>query len=136
MKHNKHLKTVFAIALAILAFSCQNEIEDPPPPPVTLSEALASESDGQIVLGKPLENPYAVKNMRKAYTSLMEKHKKSKKTYAAKILEDSTAIETTDYYVKFWVENDEQRNLLLADSLNLSMKSRCLETLGCRLLRP
>ncbi|MEX0361176.1 MAG: hypothetical protein AB3N10_09335, partial [Allomuricauda sp.] len=27
----------------------------------------------------------------------------------------------TDYYVKFWVENDEQKSLLLADSLNLSV---------------
>jgi hypothetical protein len=30
-------------------------------------------------------------------------------------------IQATDYYVKFWVENDEQKNLLLADSLNLSI---------------
>jgi len=107
--------------LGIFIYSCQGEFENTIQSEPSLSEALASESDGQIVLGKKLENPYAVKNMRKAYASLMEKQKKSNYNYAAKTLEASTAIETTDYYVKFWIENDEQKNVLLSDSLNLSI---------------
>jgi hypothetical protein len=107
--------------IGILIYSCQNEIEDTPHPELTLSEELASESDGQIVLGEKLENPYSVKNMRLALKSLKEKQKKSSKNYSAKTLNDDVDIQATDYYVKFWVENDEQKTLLLADSLNLSI---------------
>jgi len=105
-----------------MIYSCQNEIEDTPQQTdLTLSEELASESDGQIVIGKKLENPYSVKNMRLALKSLKAKQKKSSKSYSAKTLNDDLDIQATDYYVKFWVENDKQKNLLLADSLNLSI---------------
>lgn len=118
-KHSLRFLTLTLIG--ILLYSCQNEIEDTPQPEKSLSEELASESDGQIVLGEKLENPYSVKNMRLALKSLKEKQKKSSKIYSAKILSDDLDIQTTDYYVKFWVENDEQKSLLLADSLNLSI---------------
>ncbi len=74
----------------------------------------------KVKLGKKLENPYSVKNMRRAYVNLKKKMEKNHKTYGSQILKDSSEITTTDYYVKFWVENDEQKQLLLADSLNLS----------------
>lgn len=121
--NNKNNFRLLSLALMlILIYSCeQKEIENPYELGSSLTETLALESDGQIVLGKKLENPYSVKNMRRAYASLMEKNKKSGKVYTEKILEDSTAIEITDYYVKFWIENDEQKNLLFADSLNLSI---------------
>ena len=107
--------------MGILIYSCQDEIENTPQTELTLSEELASESDGKIILGEKLENPYSVKNMRLALKSLKEKQKKSSKSYSAKTLSDDLDIQTTDYYVKFWVENDEQKTLLLADSLNLSV---------------
>jgi len=107
--------------MGILMYSCQNKIEVTAQPKLTLSEELASESDGQIVLGEKLENPYSVKNMQLALKSLKEKQKKSSKSYSAKTLNDDLDIQVTDYYVKFWVKNDEQKNLLIADSLNLSI---------------
>lgn len=58
--------------------------------------------------------------MRRAYANLIKKLEKGQKGYDSQILKDSSEITTTDYYVKFWVENDEQKQLLLADSLNLS----------------
>ena len=73
----------------------------------------------EVQLGKQLENPYSVENMKKAYQNLMEK-KENEGTDNARIIEDSLDIEVTDYYVKFLVENDDQVNLLLSDSLNLS----------------
>ena len=45
----------------------------------------------------------------------------SSKSYFAKTLNNDLDIQATDYYVKFWIENDEQKTLLLADSLNLSI---------------
>lgn len=121
MKHKNSLRLLILTLIGIMMYSCQNEIEDTPQSELTLSEELASESDGQIVLGEKLENPYSVKNMRLALKSLKAKQQKSSKSYLAKTLNDDLDIQTTDYYVKFWVENDEQKSLLLADSLNLSI---------------
>ncbi|MDB2317397.1 hypothetical protein N9V23_01410 [Flavobacteriales bacterium] len=73
-----------------------------------------------IVIGKKLENPYSVENMRRAYGSLKEKQEGQTVTYEARLLRDSMDIQVTDYYVRFLIENDEQRNLLLGDSLDLS----------------
>jgi len=109
------------VLIGTIVFSCQDDIENIPQTTQSLSEVLASESDGEIVLGKKLENPYSIKNMRKALKNLKEKQQKSTKGYAAKTANDDFEIEITDYYVKFWIENDAQKNLLLADSLNLSI---------------
>jgi len=80
-----------------------------------------TESEPQItVVGKKLENPYSVENMRKAYASLMEKQEGQRVSYEARLLRDSMDIQLTDYYVRFLIENDAQKNLLLADSFNLS----------------
>lgn len=59
---------------------------------------------------RQLENPYTIPNMRKAHAKLMEN--KSPDDYDHKIITDSLEIEATDYYVKFWIENDEQLQLL------------------------
>lgn len=76
-KHSLRFLTLTLIG--ILIYSCQNEIEDTPQTDLTLSEELASESDGQIILGEKLENPYSVKNMRLALKNLKAKQKKSLK---------------------------------------------------------
>lgn len=113
------LLLVGVLVFAMSFFSCKEDDNLISEPQTTLQEELATETDGQVVLGKKLENPYSIKNMRKAYTSLMKK--KAKKQYLAKTFSNETAIEVTDYYVRFLVENDEQKNLLVADSLNLSV---------------
>jgi hypothetical protein len=74
--------------MGILIYSCQDEIENTPKTELTLSEELASESDGKIILGEKLENPYSLKNMRLALKSLKEKQQKTSKSYSAKTLND------------------------------------------------
>ncbi len=121
MKHKASFRLLILTLIGIMVYSCQKDDLNTPVPKKNLGEELASESDGQIILGEKLENPYSVKNMRLALKSLKEKQKKSSKRYAAKTLNDDLDIQTTDYYVRFWVEDDEQKSLLLADSLNLSI---------------
>ena len=119
----KQRKMYWAMAkMAIVAcviFSCEKEEPqiNHSPPPLAMEEPDILK---QIKLGKKLENPYSVVNMRRAYANLIKKLEKGQKGYDSQILKDSSEITTTDYYVKFWVENDEQKQLLLADSLNLS----------------
>jgi hypothetical protein len=74
-----------------------------------LNNEFASESDGLIVLGKKLENPYTVENMQKAYDNLSKENK----------LKSTFQIETTDLYVRFAPANEEEWQLLRADSLEL-----------------
>ena len=62
--------SIFAVVL--LLFACHDE---PPtvveqPQELSVQEELATDSLTPTVLGKKLENPYSVTNMRKAFTSL------------------------------------------------------------------
>ncbi len=72
-------------------------------------EPLAYNNDGieESILGRKLENPYSVKNMRIAYNNL-QKGEKNKK--------NSLDINATHYYVKFKPANDEELSLLKLDS--------------------
>ena len=121
---------LFALALVItLLFSCQkDEFLDTTPESETTEKPINQTAEDdvlpQIKLGKKLENPYSVTNMRLAYESLKRKiaiaAATSSSSVAARTTEQDIVIETTDYYVKFWIETDEQKNILIADSLNLS----------------
>jgi len=120
MKQRKMYWAMAKIAIvACVIFSCEKEEPqiNHSPLPLAMEEPDILK---QIKLGKKLENPYSVVNMRRAYANLIKKLEKGQKGYDSQILKDSSEITTTDYYVKFWVENDEQKQLLLADSLNLS----------------
>ncbi|MCL6274046.1 hypothetical protein M3P19_08495 [Muricauda sp. 2012CJ35-5] len=119
----KNTKMFWAVVSMTVVFcwlvSCQKEeMQTKETQDVELQEP---DTARMIKIGEKLENPYSVENMRRAYDRLLKKNKVSKKTYAAKTFKDSNDISTTDYYVRFWVENDEQKSLLLADSLNLSV---------------
>ena len=110
LKSPKLMLSAAVVLGAMCLVSCEKDVK------------ITDESGAQMsMLGKQLENPYSVKNMRKAYASLMEKQENQRTTYEAQILQDSMLIQATDYYVRFLIENDEQRHLLLADSLNLSV---------------
>ena len=121
----KHLTLAL---LTTLLFSCQkDEFLDTPQaktPETPVTEATQQDILPQIKLGKKLENPYSVANMKKAYKSLKAKRAlvaaSSSSSVVALSTEQDVEIETTDYYVKFWIETDEQKNMLIADSLNLS----------------
>lgn len=119
MRQTKMYWALVRIALVVcLMASCnKEELQTVEPQPAALAE---TDTLRPIKLGKKLENPYSVKNMRMAYVNLKKKMDQNQKTYGSQILKDSSEITTTDYYVKFWVENDGQKQLLLADSLNLS----------------
>ncbi len=77
-------------------------------------------SDGlNSFLGKKLENPYSVTNMRKAFNSLKEKNQKKGLALRTDINADD--VKVTDLYVKIFIENADQLEKLEADSLNFSI---------------
>lgn len=95
--------------------SCQKQ-EDLAPPKQPKAETAFSSSmqtEGKIKLGKKLENPYSVTNMRKALESLRATDPNARK--AAENLE----IKATNYYVRFFVRSIEAIEQLEADSLHL-----------------
>lgn len=118
------LRLLLLILIGILMYSCQNEEEyvQEQTPDLTVSEVIAKDSLPKIKLGEKLENPYSVANMKRAYESLKEKRAlvTGSSSLATLSTEQDIQIETTDYYVKFWIETDEQKQMLIADSLNLS----------------
>lgn len=65
------------------------------------------ETQGKITLGSKLENPYSVKNMKRAYESLVKKEGLKASTF------DSTIITVTDLYIRFLPHSKEEMNLLL-----------------------
>ncbi|MCH7403294.1 hypothetical protein ACFOUP_08400 [Belliella kenyensis] len=95
--------------------SCQEE--DLP----DLSEENPS-SELNSFLGKKLENPYSVKNMRKAYASLLAKNSglTNKNTGLNKNAAE-LEIDVTDFYVKFHIKSDDDLQKIIADSLNYSV---------------
>lgn len=128
MKAPKTYKALTIVLAITLLFSCQDDefVDTPQAKTPKTSDVQAIENDilPQLKLGKKLENPYSVANMKKAYESLKAKRALSAASSSSSVATLSTAqdieIETTDYYVKFWIETDEQKNMLIADSLNLS----------------
>jgi len=104
----KKISLSFIILLFLISINgCQkNEDQEPFVPTVVETE---KEPDGKIVLGKKLENPYSVRNMQRAYNSLMEKEGLKSLTF------DSTIITVTDLYVRFLPDNAERLDALLED---------------------
>ena len=68
--------------------------------------------EGMIQLGKKLDNPYSIENMRKAYQNLSGSQLKS-----ANITESN--IEATHLYVRFLPKTDEDYAILVNDTLEL-----------------
>ena len=71
------------------------------------SQTEIKTTDGMTVLGKQLENPYSVTNMRRAFANLPSITRSGV---------DETQIETTHFYVKFHPKNTEEINMLKQDS--------------------
>jgi hypothetical protein len=105
------LKFVVLTLLGIMIYSCQNEndlttqIEEP----INLNE-----QDGlkKMILGKKLENPYSVENMKKALNNL----KQSKSFAKRKGTSDNLEITTTHLYIRFKPVNEEELNLIERDT--------------------
>lgn len=110
-------KTIFKQFLMVIfgltfLISCQqDDLQNVPD--VKVSDELNS------FLGKKLENPYSVTNMRKALNSLKEKNQKKGLALRTDINADD--VKVTDLYVKIFIENADQLEKLEADSLNFSI---------------
>ena len=105
MDQRKMYWAIVKMAILSLALaSCEKEVVQ-----TNDSQPIAKEQPDtlrMIKLGKKLENPYSVKNMRKAWQILKEKSKVSKEG----------EIETTHWYVKFKPKTEEELSILKADS--------------------
>lgn len=96
--------TIIFLMGYILLFSCKKEVEHK----TEKLESSTTNYNQAIVLGKKLENPYSVSNMRKAYSELAKKG-------SLRTIEDSP-VRTTHYYVRFIPKTWEEYDSLLADS--------------------
>lgn len=102
---------LFCLALALCCFaSCS--IEDTIHPfkeeseNTTKSPDSVTMTEGEIVLGEKLDNPFSVSNMQKAYNSLLkDKNKLSQ-------LSTLGEIKTTHYYVRFLPKSEEELDIL------------------------
>lgn len=93
------------LAVLIILSSCKKEdiiISDSE----KITEQFSQSSEGLIVLGKELEDPYALKNIQQAYENL-------------KSLKQDTpdlALEPTHIYIRFLPKNEEEWSLLKRDT--------------------
>ncbi|PCI31130.1 MAG: hypothetical protein COB60_12680 [Flavobacteriaceae bacterium] len=102
----KHSLRVLALALiGIMLYSCQKE--DEIKEQVTTSQYS---TEGMVKLGKQLENPYSVENMRNALDNL------KKSNVSAKTSVGEIEISTTHLYVKFTPKNEAELSILKRDS--------------------
>ena len=96
--------SLVALALGVLSCEAEDQVKPKPAPEHT-------QAGDMIKLGKQLENPYSVENMRLAWANI-----KSSTSHARVYNFD---IEPTDLYVRFYPKNEKELNLLEADSLFL-----------------
>ncbi|PCI33329.1 MAG: hypothetical protein COB60_07870 [Flavobacteriaceae bacterium] len=106
-KHSLRFLTLTLIG--ILICSCQNDDD-------FFNENQGNKNElstfNDIVLGKKLENPYSVTNMKKALNNLKTSSKKSAKSTD----NFNINVETTHLYIKFIPKNEEELAILKKDS--------------------
>lgn len=91
-------KASFLFLVLILSNSCRLKNDELPKPDLQAPNYI----EGQIVLGKQLENPFSVENMRKAMGNLQ--------------LNGRVNVRTTHLYLKFKPQNEEELTLLKQDT--------------------
>lgn len=106
MKKSSNLFYCFLGVVVLLIFSCTNE----PKPTETVSGTKKKED--YIQLGQKLDNPYAVKNMKKALDSVKSKMKFSKSAKGASDFD----IETSHLYMKIEPKDVVEEALLKRDT--------------------
>lgn len=96
---------MLGLFLTTIVFSCsENES-------ISKDSAISREEKGvAIELGKRLENPYSVSNMKKALANLR------KSEQSAKMAADDFEITATHLYVKFTPKNEQELDILTVDS--------------------
>ncbi|CAM1345441.1 hypothetical protein [Tenacibaculum amylolyticum] len=108
MKNLNGIKSIMLGGLMFsVLFSCQKEeLEIDMSDPILHSQNYSKSSSSEMTkLGKKLENPYSVENMKNAWESLKNKVKITK----------NIEIKTTHYYVKFKPKTEEELNILRKD---------------------
>lgn len=109
----------FALTLiGILMYSCQKDdnFENGNLTSQTTEQEPIVPPDLIVGLEKKLENPYTVSVMKQAFENLKAK----KGALFSKSANDDLTIETTDYYVRFLLKNEEEKEILTdVDSLTL-----------------
>ena len=104
MKHKNSYRLLILALMGIFIYSCQKE--EPSPIESAQVENEQINMSGMTQLGKKLENPYSVTNMKRAWESLNKSSKVSK----------NGNIETTHLYVKFSPKTEEELDMLKRDS--------------------
>ncbi|MHB0756946.1 hypothetical protein [Polaribacter sp. M15] len=105
------LKFLVLTLIGIIIYSCQNENDFT----TQVEESInLNEQDGlkKMILGKKLENPYSVENMKKALNNLKQSKLYAKRKGTSEILE----ITTTHLYIRFKPVNEEELNLIERDT--------------------
>ncbi|MFN8436298.1 MAG: hypothetical protein U0V72_01570 [Cytophagales bacterium] len=106
---NLKQSSIYLILFMVWIVSCKNKYKVEPESSASKggTEVYNPNADNVIQLGKKIDNPYALKNMRKAYSSLARQESL-----------DSTAspVHVSHYYVRFLPENWAQYDTLVADT--------------------
>ena len=113
---SRGLSIVTSLVLSLLLFSCRNE-EVPTLYEFDLKDGSGGFSGTPSILGKKLENPYTVENMRQAYKNLKENLTTASGREASN---DNFEITTTHYYVRF-LPTDEEQLLELESDTTISL---------------
>lgn len=107
MKINGLRSIVVAAVILGITLSCQKDEDFLPQSDNFLSE---NEIQGMTKLGKQLENPYSVENMRKAFDNLKSASPNNR------ISGNEIEITTSHYYIKFKPKNEDELSILKRDS--------------------
>jgi len=105
-------KLLAMLSIAMMFQACQEDkvLENENPNP-SIEEYYQENGLTETKLGKKLDNPYSVSNMRVAYESLAKQNNR--------LNFSSDIIQTTHYYLKFFVSSAEDYDELESDSLDL-----------------
>lgn len=104
MNTKNTMKVISLVLIGILMYSCHNDEDFIENMESKTKEKESTYSFGEkIILGKQLENPFSVENMKRAYAEMQKS-----KSFSL-IKKSNLKISTTHHYVKF----------ILKDSLDL-----------------
>lgn len=105
------IKLIFLYLIVLLSVSCaKDEIKNDIVPPNDGNEGTSKNvlvTNSEMILGEKLDNPYSLRNMRKALNNLLP---------STRAGVEETDIEPTHLYVKFKPKNDEELSVLKSDS--------------------
>ena len=98
-----------AFAIIVLIQSCRND-EDNLASPKTETYLTEAQMEKMIKIGRKLENPYSVENMKIAWRNLTQNNEN------ARGFSNQLEIVTTHYYVKFTPKTETEMGILKLDS--------------------